>query len=186
MVKILLFSALIALASAQIPSTEVCPEYPVQQDFSAADYLGIWFENAKYPFIFEALGKCTTAEYTLRPDGNVGVFNRQINRLTGSLVTIEGYAVPDPNEPAKLGVIFPGQPGNRVAPYWVLETDYLNYSVVWACENVEEGSLRFVYILTRERQPSEEIYQTALSALERNEIPTSFLRKTNQVNCPDI
>lgn len=82
MIKILLsITFIIGLVTAQVPSTEVCPDLPVQQDFSAADYLGVWYEYASYPFIFELGGKCTSAEYTLRPDGKIGVFNRQINRM---------------------------------------------------------------------------------------------------------
>lgn len=45
-------------------------------------------------------------------------------------------------EPAKregkLGVEFPGSPFQRPIPadgnYWVLDTDYINYSIVWSCE----------------------------------------------------
>lgn len=81
MIKILLLTALVGLINAQIPSNEVCPDLPVQQEFIASDYLGVWYEYAKYPFIFEAGGKCTTAEYSLRPDGLIGVYNTQINRM---------------------------------------------------------------------------------------------------------
>ncbi|KAF4523150.1 hypothetical protein B566_EDAN002406 [Ephemera danica] len=38
---------------------------------------------------------------------------------------------------AKLTVYFPDVPA--VGEYWVLGTDYVNYSVVWACEDAPSG-----------------------------------------------
>ena len=44
-------------------------------------------------------------------------------------------------------VVFPGNPlFNRPVPndgnYWVLSTDYVNYSVVWSCETFNGKSFR--------------------------------------------
>lgn len=71
----------ILLVTAQIPYFTQCPHVSVVPNFDVEAYLGLWYEQEKYPFIFQLGGKCVTAEYTLRPDGKVGVFNRQINSL---------------------------------------------------------------------------------------------------------
>uniref|UniRef100_A0A336M7D4 Apolipoprotein D n=1 Tax=Culicoides sonorensis TaxID=179676 RepID=A0A336M7D4_CULSO len=185
MVKILLISALIAVASAQVTVNEICDNKLVQQSFSINDYLGFWYDYAKYPTTFEIGGKCGTAEYTLRSDGNLGVKNKQINRITGSTITIEGYATPDPQEPAKLGLFFPTVPSGRVAPYWVMGTDYESYSVVWGCTNINETSSRqTLYIITRDRIPTEFVINEAMNVIRRNDINAEPLRKTIQDSCP--
>lgn len=71
----------VSRVGAQIPFFTSCPHVKVVQDFDVEAYLGLWYEQEKYPFIFQLGGKCVTAEYTLRPDGKVGVFNRQLNRM---------------------------------------------------------------------------------------------------------
>ena len=62
---------------------------------------------------------------------------------------VDGVArLVDPSKrEAKLGVVFPGNPlFNRPVPndgnYWVLSTDYVNYSVVWSCETFNGKSFR--------------------------------------------
>lgn len=44
-------------------------------------YLGRWYENQKYPFIFELGGKCIYAEYGLMENGDLSVYNFNINQL---------------------------------------------------------------------------------------------------------
>lgn len=65
----------------QIPYFTHCPKVTVMKDFDVEPYLGVWYEHEKYPFIFELGGKCIQAEYTLRPDGKIGVTNRQMSRM---------------------------------------------------------------------------------------------------------
>lgn len=65
----------------QIPYFGNCPQVKVVQDFDVEAYLGKWYEYEKYPFLFEIGGKCITAQYTMRPDGTVGVYNKQQNRM---------------------------------------------------------------------------------------------------------
>lgn len=40
-------------------------------------YLGKWYEQEKYPQIFQVGGRCTTAEYSLNDDGTVHVLNTE-------------------------------------------------------------------------------------------------------------
>ncbi|KAJ8303426.1 hypothetical protein KUTeg_019822 [Tegillarca granosa] len=37
------------------------------------------------------------------------------------------------------------------APYWILDTDYQTYSLVYSCENIVVGKLEFAWILSRTR-----------------------------------
>ena len=89
-------------------------------------YMGVWYEIAKYPVIFENGLVGVTAEYTLLDDGRVRVKNQGFKgSFSGELSSITGYATnPDPNEPAKLKVKFDPFPVNLFrANYWIIELD---------------------------------------------------------------
>ncbi|MCJ7449707.1 MAG: lipocalin family protein [Bacteroidales bacterium] len=120
-------------------------------------YTGTWYEIARLPFSFESKLKCNTATYSLREDGRIAVLNKgyyisnpeKINTATGIAF------VPDKNFPAKLKVQFfwPFR-GN----YWImyLDTDY-KYVLIG------EPSLKYLWILAREKKLDETVLQMLLS-----------------------
>lgn len=64
---------------------------------------------------------------------------------TGVSSSIEGVGKPVVKiEEAKLIVTFPTLPLPVDAPYWVLDTDYTSYAVVWSCSNF--GVFRWVIL----------------------------------------
>jgi len=181
----LLVVAVASPIAAQVPFVGSCPDLKPQANFNAADYLGKWYEAERYFAIFEFAGKCVTANYSLDKDGNVNVVNRQISSLTGVETSIEGTAkVLNASEPAKLSVRFPSLPWGIDAPYWVLETDYENYAVVWSCLNFSILSTRNAWILTRAREPSLAIMEKAYSVLDKNGISRAYFTRTDQKRCP--
>uniref|UniRef100_A0A8C7G1Y5 Apolipoprotein D n=1 Tax=Oncorhynchus kisutch TaxID=8019 RepID=A0A8C7G1Y5_ONCKI len=139
-------------ANAQTFRPGKCPQPPVQANFDTARYLGKWYEIQKLPAIFQK-GECSTATYSLKSPGVVGVLNRESNNTVNA---ITGYAkVKDPSEPAKLEVTFfeDSSPG----PYWVLSTDYEGHSVVYSCtEFLGAFHVDFAWILSREFNPKDQ------------------------------
>lgn len=112
-------------------------------------YKGLWYEFARYENRFEEGCEAVTAEYTPRPDGVIAVRNTcREATIDGPLRVSEGKAKPagDP-QGAKLKVSFFGPA--LMTNYWVLDhgDDY-----GWAI--VGEGSGRFLWLLTRQAQPS--------------------------------
>ena len=83
-------------------------------------YVGFWYEIARYPTPFQANCASSTADYTARSDGTIGVLNTCL-AADGSVVsTIEGSAsVVDPTTNAKLVVTFPGVP--FPGDYWIID-----------------------------------------------------------------
>lgn len=61
---------------------------------------------------------------------------------------VDGTArlIEPPKGQAKLGVVFPLNSFSRPVPadgnYWVLDTDYINYSIVWNCQTFNGKSIR--------------------------------------------
>uniref|UniRef100_A0A8C4NYB4 Apolipoprotein D n=1 Tax=Dicentrarchus labrax TaxID=13489 RepID=A0A8C4NYB4_DICLA len=113
-------------ANAQVIMPGRCPKPAVQSDFDAAKYLGTWYDIQRLPHAFQK-GECSTATYNLKSPGVVGVLNREL-LADGTISSISGSAMAkDPSEPAKLVVSF--FENSPPAPYWVLSTDYDNYSL---------------------------------------------------------
>ncbi|WP_442867788.1 lipocalin family protein [Caulobacter sp. NIBR2454] len=107
-------------------------------------YLGVWYEIARYEQRFEKGCEGVTAEYTLRPDGMVGVKNTcREGAPDGPVKVADGKAkVVEGSKGAKLKVSFFGP---FFGDYWVLDRaeDY-SWSIVG------EGSGRYLWILSRE------------------------------------
>ncbi|XP_077289515.1 apolipoprotein D-like [Arctopsyche grandis] len=180
-----IFLIFVTLINAQIRFQGKCPDFKVKQPFDSSRYLGKWYEAEKYFVRFEVGGKCITATYTDEGDGVIGVLNRQLNIASGNETTIKGTAalagVPDE---AKLSVVFPSIPFGRPAPYWVLETDYENFSIVYSCTNFEDYQTTTLWILTRQRFPCPAVIREARWIIGNYGLKRSLLMKTDQRNCP--
>jgi apolipoprotein D and lipocalin family protein len=85
--------------------------------FDPTRFAGKWYEVARYPTRFEAGCTGTTATYTPRADGRIGVLNAC--RRNGQIRGIEGVA--EIVGPGRLSVRLDGVPWP--APLWVLWVD---------------------------------------------------------------
>ena len=108
----------------------VFPPLDVVESVEPTRYIGKWYEIARYPTFFQANCASSTAEYTLRDDGNIGVFNTCLAADGTTVSTIEGVAeVVDPSTNAKLVVSFPNVP--IPGSYWIIDLDAAyQYAVV--------------------------------------------------------
>lgn len=135
------------------------PPLEVVERVDIERYMGVWYEIAKYPNRFEQGCYAVTAEYSLREDGTVRVFN-VCRDSDGATVkrTIEGFArVADTTTNAKLTVYFFFPFG---APYWIIDLDEdYQYAVVG------EPSRRFLWILSRTPALDERTYAGILERL---------------------
>ncbi|XP_003436167.2 uncharacterized protein LOC11175951 [Anopheles gambiae] len=125
----------------------------VVQDFQVDQYLGLWYDLEHYEASFEQNTDCVTAEYSRYADGSIRVFNSAVRLTDGLLYAVDGLALLSYPEAevleAKLNVSFYGAP-NDESNYWILDTDYENYSIVWSCEPIgEERSLEYYWLLSR-------------------------------------
>jgi apolipoprotein D and lipocalin family protein len=93
-------------------------------------YVGKWYEIARYPTAFQADCASSTADYTARDDGTISVFNTCLAADGTVVSTIDGSAkVVDTTTNAKLVVTFPSVP--VPAPYWIIDLDQdYQYAVV--------------------------------------------------------
>ncbi|XP_015523949.1 apolipoprotein D-like [Neodiprion pinetum] len=170
---------------AQVPFLGVCPAVETVPEFDAARYMGKWYEAEKYFALFQFGGKCVTANYALSENGSVKIRNSQISSITGVASSLDGIGrLIGRSDDAKLTITFPSLPVGIDAPYWILDTDYDNWAVVWSCTNFGVFSVRYSWILTRERNPSVAVLEEAYRAIDRNKISRAYFLRTDQKNCP--
>lgn len=135
-------------------------------------YVGRWYEIASIPQSFQRGCVDTTATYTLREDGEIGVVNRCVRPLYGAKVSeIEGRArVVDPGSRAKLEVsFFPPFWGD----YWILE---LGPSYEYAA--VGSPSRDTLWILARAPRLPPGVYRRLLERLRAKGFETKRLVRT--------
>ncbi|NCO21985.1 MAG: lipocalin family protein, partial [Rhodobacterales bacterium] len=99
--RLILACALLAACTTELPAPNgLFPSYrnaaaPFSSIalFDPARYAGTWYEIARYPVPFQRGCVGTMAQYTLRPDGTLGVLNTcRDGALDGPVKQIEGSA----------------------------------------------------------------------------------------------
>jgi len=179
---------------AQVESDGTCPNFQVVKDFDVSRYLGKWHGYSKYPTRGFANNNCSTVFYS---DGTVegglptvNVINRGYSEMTGAYSRAVGTAVaPNPAVPASLIVSFSasGRPASTTPNYNVIGTDYDNYALVYSCsQRSQNKKFELLFVLTRERQPSQEVVDQAYQGLEDQGIDLNRLKLNVQTNCPDV
>ncbi|MEO9461270.1 MAG: lipocalin family protein [Marinomonas sp.] len=122
-------------------------------------YLGKWYEFGRYEAPFQEGCEGVTADYSLRDDGKIKVLNACYKGgLDGGFDQSTGKAkiVTDNGGPAgsKLKVSFFGP---FYGDYWVLDRGEVDTKGEYAWSIVGEPSGRYLWMLTREPQPSAEL-----------------------------
>jgi apolipoprotein D and lipocalin family protein len=147
---------------------------PVVQHLDLERYAGKWYEIARLPFSRQEGCVGTTAEYSLRQDGQIKVVNRcRDGAMTGAERVAEGKAwIVDKKTNAKLKVQFfwPFR-----GDYWVVELgrDY-EYAVVG------QPSRKYLWILSRSPRLEQETYEGILQRMAARGFDVSRMIRTPQ------
>lgn len=138
--KALMLAMVLAMAGCSPPAP---PEgiRPVA-DFRLSSYLGVWHEIARLDHPFERGLEQVTAEYTLKPDGSLRVFNQGFDAVKGQWQSAEARAYfTGPTNVASLKVSFFGP---FYGGYHVFALDPERYALVAG------SSRRYFWLLARE------------------------------------
>ncbi|XP_074478292.1 apolipoprotein D-like isoform X2 [Sebastes fasciatus] len=169
-----------AAADGQSFHSGKCPQPSVQEDFDITKYMGTWYEIEKLPALFGS-GKCNQATYSLLADGTVKVHNAEL-LSNGKINSIEGVArVKNSSQPAILGVSFFKDVPN--GPYWVLNTDYQTYSLVYSCSEYGFFHVDSAWILARTWVLTEDVIGQLHNGLTSAGVNISHLTVSDQTGC---
>ena len=124
---------------------------PRVENFDLSRYVGNWYEIASDKATeFTIATTCTTAKYTPLANGNVGIVNRGYYQYAlGQYISVDGEASCDANTNEGVCTVnFFGK--HRTIPnYYVLDTDYDNYSIVYNCVKAGLFKHEYMWILSR-------------------------------------
>uniref|UniRef100_W8BMB3 Apolipoprotein D n=1 Tax=Ceratitis capitata TaxID=7213 RepID=W8BMB3_CERCA len=170
------------VVSGQRVNLGACPRYiKTVQNFDIEAYLGTWYEYSKYPFAYEIDGRCVKHDYETLSENKISVLATQFSSLNVQTSTDGVAKIVDPG---KLSVRFNGLAALLgLTDYWVLATDYENYAVVYSCKNLADAHAKNVWILTRERDPAEDVVTDAEDVLISNGLSLDPLIVTDQTDC---
>ena len=143
-------------------------------------YMGVWYEIAKFPVVFQRGLVGITAEYILEEDGRIRVINRGLKgAFDGEESSIKGYATtPNPEEPAKLRVRFDPFPVSLFpGDYWIVELDE-----EYAYAVVSGPSRNMLWILSRTPSMAESQYEGIIQGLEERGFDMTKIQRTPQLD----
>ncbi|XP_048749316.2 apolipoprotein D-like [Ostrea edulis] len=171
----------------QVYSPGFCQNIPNLMYFQLEPYLGTWYEYARF-HLNELDGvTCAKSTYSLNTDNTIRVITTGIKRRAGEPVRLKGVGeVFDPiNEPERGQLsYYSTAPVLPKGNYWVLDTDYSSFAVVYSCNQLEKYKVETAYILLREPvSPSRTLLQYIYSLLQSFGINTRNFIRTNFRSC---
>ena len=151
-----------------------------------ARYAGTWHEIARLPMWFQRHCVDSTATYTVRADGAIGVHNECMTD-TGELDEVKGVAtVVDPGTNARLRVVFDNFfarlfGSSREGNYWILALDPAYQTAM-----VGTPDRRYLWILSRSRQLDEGTYQSLVEQAKQLGFAVSDLIRARRPAASEI
>ena len=176
MKKMLMMCVVLAVFGAT-SSFAKCPHLPkleVVQNLEIERYLGKWYEIATIPQSFQKGCVGVTANYSLRPDGDIDVLNTCFkNTLDGKYKEAHGKAwIVHRDEPAKLKVQFFWPFSGK---YWIIELGQnYEYSVVG------HPSRKYFWILSRTPQLDPKVLEGILKRAQEKGYDLAKIKMTLQ------
>uniref|UniRef100_A0A8C5SFT7 Lipocalin/cytosolic fatty-acid binding domain-containing protein n=1 Tax=Laticauda laticaudata TaxID=8630 RepID=A0A8C5SFT7_LATLA len=139
----------------------VVDSFTVKEDFDPKRYAGKWYALAKKDPEGLFLQDNISAEYTIEEDGTMTASSKGRMKLFGFWMICADmaaqYSVPDPTTPGKMFMNYQGLASYLSSGgdnYWVIDTDYDNYAITYACRTVkEDGSCDDGYAIVFSRNP---------------------------------
>ncbi|XP_061589387.1 retinol binding protein 4, like [Cololabis saira] len=155
---------LIVLVSSMehcLSATCIVEDFSVKEEFDAKRYAGTWYALQKKDPEGLFLQDNISANYTILDDGSMTASSKGRVTLFGFWVVCADmaaqYSVPDPTTPGKMFMNYQGLASYLSSGgdnYWVIDTDYDNYAITYACRIVkDDGSCEDGYSLVFSRSP---------------------------------
>ncbi|XP_066431024.1 purpurin-like [Eleutherodactylus coqui] len=159
--KFVLIAALLTIIEQGKAQSCVVDTFKVKEDFDIKRYGGKWYAVGKKEPEGLFLQDNISADYTVDEDGTMTASSKGRVKLFGFWLICADmaaqYSVPDPTMPAKMYMTYQGLASYLSSGgdnYWVIDTDYDNYAITYACRTLkEDGTCNDGYSIIFSRNP---------------------------------
>ncbi|XP_052815075.1 apolipoprotein D-like [Mya arenaria] len=179
---LLVLSFSLRSVSSQVPLAGTCPKVEGQEDFDLDKYYGTWYEITKFYTSFENGQKCNTVTYSPKLNGHIEIFNEGFDKEYHEINTTDDAYIPDKTEKSTIKVQF--SQGAPYSDYWILDTDYATYSLIFSCINISDVShLEYSWILARKPLLDHSVRKRLYQKLESFKVDTKHFIDDDQSSC---
>ncbi|KAK7574381.1 hypothetical protein V9T40_011572 [Parthenolecanium corni] len=167
-----------------------CPQHVPAVELDLEKFQGLWYEVERTFYVFELLAVCPRFNFTLLDDGSLEVQFFMKNRVYQDTNVYTGEVVPERKNPSVWDVrpktslpsmisrILPGS-----GKYYVLDTDYDNFAILWSCSNMGLMHSDLIWILGRDKKISPLHRSLIYSTLDSFKIDDGRLTLSKQKDC---
>lgn len=151
----------------------------LQPNFQLGPFMGEWYEVLRSKNVPWEKYDCIEEAYALNPDNSVAVRTTQFNPKSNKIERISAKATFNgPRGTVKFSMFLPG------GDYQLISTDYTSYAVVYSFNRFLFWKTEAAWVLTRSRQPSEELVMKGFNLL-REQVPTFKLEDFHRTSHGD-
>jgi len=180
------------IACEHVINGRPCGDPPVVQNFNLQQFEGLWYEIEDYHEDLSQVVKnqCNEVNYAIVNSSTINITTSYVTETSGGKVekTQQG-TIDDERQPAKWTIfLVTNIPGHDESEhlylnYDILDTDYTNYALVWACSGTSSHHHVDAYILSRSNTLSAETLGTIHSNLGKYNLTENYFHPTNHENC---
>ncbi|XP_070500696.1 apolipoprotein D-like [Chironomus tepperi] len=175
MLKLIFTALIVSLNHFQVELQSIktggCAYIPSVPNFSLYKFTGQWYDIASIPIPAFKLGKCVLLNCIIDYSGMIRI---SVNYYDGKQIQQFNNAFTINNAS---GVYFVQVPMiNLKFEFIVVDTDYNNYSVIYACAKLTTLKIQLIWVLSRQSTLSQDIYSNITSTLKRRKLPYKKLK----------
>ncbi|CAL8073102.1 unnamed protein product [Orchesella dallaii] len=187
-----LYFTSITQSHGQVLYSGSCPNLGGMKNFDLNRYVGLWYEVEKYLFLPEIKGNCVYVRYKDHTNDTFQADIVQVEAITrkhvvspayGRIVSDDGSASIHLRVNIRVPLTFINVQIDY--PYFILDTDYDNYVIKWACRPGALGhNIQSTWILTRSRNYTPEIRRKVHEVLRQHGLRPQHLLLLDNYSCP--
>jgi apolipoprotein D and lipocalin family protein len=190
-VSVVLLIVGLSLAGGQVLMDGSCPPIPVMKNFSPEKFLGTWYEIERYYSDFQVNTKCSKIDFTYNPDGRIGILTSALHEKSGMPKVAYGLANFEHGDSARMTISLtptPGSPAPKEFGFWVLETDYESYAVVYSCDEFCRGRQhsKSIWVLGRTAIIPQQVMNRLYDKIKILSLDPKRLMKVDQHQCVNV
>ncbi|XP_008552284.1 apolipoprotein D-like [Microplitis demolitor] len=182
MLRLSIIGCLIAGVFTQSFNARQCPHIPVEP-VDPNRMVGEWWEYQRSSNNWDNVESCAKMYWNKVENGVLKVVFTDISSLINDNSTVASEIAME-NNALYVTVHLPIL-GPIKKKHYVLETDYDNYAIMWACEYQGSQYTTFAWVKTRDRFPKFDIDRIVRRAFLKRGLPLVPMTTINQDNCPE-